>query len=72
MHLFKYIRTIKKCSNNSTSYEVEDKCDSTLQFSTLVELESEKVVRPCVCPSAVFPGNRAKDFAETWSECKGG
>ena len=38
VHLFKYIRTIKKCSNNSTSYEVEDKCDSTLQFSTSVEV----------------------------------
>ena len=25
-----------------------------------------------VRPSTVFPGNRSKDFAETWSEVKGG
>ena len=48
VHLFKYIRTIKKCSNNSTSYEVEDKCDSTLQFSTSVEPTAEKIVRVSV------------------------
>ena len=44
----------------------------SLQFSTLVELESEKDVCPSVCVSAVFPGNRSKDFSETWSEVKGG
>ena len=44
----------------------------SLQFSTLVELEPGKVVRPCVCPSTFFPGNRSKDFFETWSEVKGG
>ena len=43
-----------------------------LQFSTLVELESGKVVCTSVCVSAVFPGNRSKDFSETWSEVKGG
>ena len=37
-----------------------------------VELESGKVVRPCVRLSTVFPGNRSKDFSETWSEVKGG
>ena len=26
----------------------------------------------CVRVSTVFPGNRSKDFAETWSEVKGG
>ena len=44
----------------------------TLQFSALAELEPGKVVRPSVRVSAVFPGNRSKDFAETWSEAKGG
>ena len=50
VHLFKHIRTIKKCSNHSTSYEVEDKCDSTLQFSTSVELQQSKNSL-CVCVS---------------------
>ena len=40
-----------------------------LQFSTLVELEPGNV-RVSVCPSALFPGNRAKDFAETWHDVK--
>ena len=39
-------------------------------FSALAELEPGNVVS--VCPSTVFPGNRSKDFAETWSEVKGG
>ena len=36
-----------------------------------VELESGKVT-VSVCVSAVFPGNRSKDFAGTWSEVKRG
>ena len=36
----------------------------TLQFSALAELQPGKV-RPCVRPSALFPGNRSKDFAAT-------
>ena len=37
-----------------------------------VELEPGNVECVSVCPSAVFPGNRSKDFSETWSEVKGG
>ena len=33
-----------------------------------VELEPGKGV----CPLTLFPGNRSKDFSETWSEVKGG
>ena len=44
-------------------------------FSALAELQPGKVrvsVCPCVRLSALFPGNRVKDFAETWSEVRGG
>ena len=47
VHLFKYIRTIKKCSNNSTSYEVEVKCMlQSLNFSWGPQLRIK-----CVCVS---------------------
>ena len=52
--------------------KVETWALSPLQFSTLVELEPGNLECVCVRLSAAFPGNRSKDFSETWSEVKGG
>ena len=41
---------------------------AVLSFSWATTWESS----PCVCVLTLFPGNRALDFAETWSEVTGG